>query len=97
MALDLNKTEHYFGNKQKMVSTFFFLLFNVAFYGVIFLFAYAVITFNYHMIIAIALLPILQLPIRKCDAYVRFLKKYINPFKYFKNVQIVYDHGVPNT
>jgi len=47
VALDLDKTEHYFGKHQKLISTLFFLSFNAIFYLPIIIYVYAIFTLNY--------------------------------------------------
>ena len=63
VALDLSKVENYFGNKQRIVSTYFYALYYILSFVTLALIAYSIFTLNYYLIAAFIIMFIIQLPL----------------------------------
>ena len=96
LVVDKIKEEGYFGDKQATVSRVFFFFYQLILYVCIGIAIYAVLTFQFQILLALVIISIIQMPIGRSQNYIDFVNKYIQPLKYFKHFEIIYQEIIPD-
>jgi hypothetical protein len=90
LVIDKTKEEGYFGERQALYSRIFFFFYQAIFYVCVGLVALAVFTMHLEIIAILGLISLVSIPVGRCQPYIDFVNKYIQPLKYFNHFQIIY-------
>lgn len=53
------------------------------------------LTLHLEILVALAAIVIIQIPMGRSQTYIDFLNKYVQPLKYFKHFEIIYEELIP--
>jgi hypothetical protein len=95
LVIDKTKEEGYFGERQALYSRIFFFFYQAIFYVCVGLVALAVFTMHLEIIAILGLISLVSIPVGRCQPYIDFVNKYIQPLKYFNHFQIIYEQIIP--
>lgn len=92
----VNKVEEksHLGGCQRLVSFLFFILYQLAFHGPVAIFIYTALTLDLNLIVILIAVTFIQLPVRRWQAYINFVNKYLQPLKYFNKFQIIHEEAI---
>jgi len=77
-----------------LVSSLFFAILQLAFHGPILVLIYTLFTFDLNFIIGMLVVMVVQLPLRRSQKYIDFINKVVQPIKYFKHFEIIYEEKI---